>query len=429
MLSLTRRVLLLVLCGCLAEAVKGDEADIDPLLVRRLVDQLEGRQGATGDKAEEQLRALGPEVIPLLPEINARTSGELKQRLLRIRADLEKLRLARFSKPSRVRLVGEMSLSEALAAIEEQTGNVVVDYRSNFNQQPSDNPVEVDIRDVSFWPALDQLLDQTGLTVSPFVGESYKLAVIGRGQTALDRHGRADYEGLFRIEPTGMEANRDLRDPGQNVLRLRLEIMWEPRVRPILIRHDLDSVTVTGSNGSAMDVTASGSNAIPVLPNVAAVDTRLLFALPDRDIKEISTLSGEFEALVPGGEVAFEFDDLVGARNVQQRKGGITVVLERVRRNRSVQEVNIRLRLDQAGSSLQSHLDWVENNQILLFDADGRRADEPGLEKTLERENEVGYRYLFPVEGDLKGWKLVYKTPAGVSQLPVRYELKNISLP
>jgi predicted acetyltransferase len=74
-------------------------------------------------------------------------------------------------------------------------------------------------------------------------------------------------------------------------------------------------------------------------------------------------------------------------------------------------------------------LDWVENNVAKLIDADGREADTPGLEKYLERPNEVGYSYLFPVDEDLTGWTFIYETPAGIAEIPVDYELKNIPLP
>ena len=47
----------------------------------------------------------------------------------------------------------------------------------------------------------------------------------------------------------------------------------------------------------------------------------------------------------------------------------------------------------------------------------------------LERNDEVGYAYLFPTEGDLKGYQLVYKSPAAIINLPVEYELTDIPLP
>ena len=94
-----------------------------------------------------------------------------------------------------------------------------------------------------------------------------------------------------------------------------------------------------------------------------------------------------------------------------------------------MQEISVRLRFDQPGESLQSHLDWVSNNEAILLDANGKQADEPNYEKYLERENEVGFSYLFPVSGPLTGYTFIYKTPSGIAEVPIDYELKDITLP
>ena len=64
-----------------------------------------------------------------------------------------------------------------------------------------------------------------------------------------------------------------------------------------------------------------------------------------------------------------------------------------------------------------------------LIDPKGNAADEPGYEKYRERDSEVGYAYIFPVEEELDGWKLIYTTPAGIAEVPVEYEIKDIPSP
>lgn len=425
-----KRVPLAVLvCACLATSVFAQSEPADKKAeVSQLVRQLENRERETRDKAEAELREMGPIVLSLLPEIDARTSGELKQRLLRIRDDLEKTQLSESAGGSSVTLHGKMTLMDALAKIEEQTGNSILDYRARLNQQSDDTELTLDIEAVPFWEALDQILDQAGLSIYTFVGEPRKLAVIAAADGAASRHGSGAYQGLFRIEPTTLTLDRNLRNPSSDLLRMNVEVIWEPRVLPILIRQDLEDIEMTTDNGETLSVSSTGTMQLPVQPGVAAVDMRLPLELPTRDAKEIATLKGRFTALVPGGDVSFEFTDLA-AKNVQQRKGGLTVILDQVRKNGGVQQIYVRLRFDQANDSLQSHLDWVENNVIQLIDPDGKPADEPGYEKYLERDSEVGYSYIFPVEGDLKGWKLIYTTPAGIAEIPVEYELKDISLP
>lgn len=417
-----------ILVALFSLPVLSHAADIDEGQVRELVRQLEARGRDNRDEAEAKLREMGAGVLSLLPEINARTGGEMKQRLLRIRDHLEKLRLSESAVASRFTLKGTMSLQEAFDQILEQTGNEVVDYRGRLNQSSSDTDVTVDFNDVSFWEGLDAVLDEAGLTTYSFVGEPRKLAVVAAGDGAANRTGRGAYGGLFRVEPTTATLERNLRDASGDIFRVNIEMMWEPRVLPILIRQDLGDIEMTTDNGETLTVTSTGTSQLPVQPGVASVDVRLPLSLPTRDAKTIKSLKGRFTALVPGGDVKFEFTDLA-ARNVQHRKGGITVVLDQVYRNDGVQQINVLLRLDQAGESLQSHLDWVENNIVQLVDPDGKVADEPGYEKYRERESEVGYSYIFPIDDDLEGWKLIYTTPAGVAEIPVEYEIKDIPLP
>jgi hypothetical protein len=323
-----------------------------------------------------------------------------------------------------------MTVSEAFAAIEAQTGNIIIDYRGRFNQQSTDSEIELDLEDVPFWEGLDHLLDEAGLAVYNFAGESKKLAVNARADGAISRVGSAAYGGLFRIEATNLFAERDLRNPAASTLRLNLELIWEPRLLPVLIQQDLEDIIVEADNGDILSLTTTtGVIQLPVQPGVSVIDVRLPIELPPRDVKEIKSLKGEFTALVPGGIVEFEFPKLVGARNIQQKRGGLSVTLERVRKNGGVQELSVRIGLAQATGAMESHLDWVAGNEAILLDPQGQRADEPNYEKYLERENEVGFRYLFPVGHDLTGYKFIYKTPAGISEMPVKYELQGISLP
>jgi hypothetical protein len=406
------------------------QEDLEPL-VRGYVRKLEDRQRAVRDESEKRLTELGPAVLPLLPPIDSQTSGELKQRLERIREQLEKLQARSAAEGSHVTLKGKMSLVEALAALEKQTGNQAVDFRGRFNQQPpdTDREVEVDFDNVPYWQALDRVLDLAGLTVYNYGAQGRSLALIARPEGGLQRQGRAAYSGLFRVEATSVRAERDLRNPQSGSLVLTMEVIWEPRVLPIIIRQALDDIQIQGDEGETLTLASMGMVQVPVQSTVSGVDIHLPIELPSRDVHRIGSLKGRFTALVPGREEVFEFANLAEAQNVEQKRAGLSVTLDRVRRNADIHEIRVRLRLQDAAESLQSHLDWVANNQVALLDPQGNKVDEPNFEKYLERENEVGYAYLFPLAGELTGYKFIYKTPAVIIDVPVEYELKEIPLP
>ena len=103
-----------------------------------------------------------------------------------------------------------MPLSKVLAALAEQSGNKIVDYREQFGQPASDPPLKVHFDKTPFWQALDQVLDQANLTVYPF-GDEPGLNIVGRGVGQTLRVQNAVYAGPFRFEPIRLEAQRDLR--------------------------------------------------------------------------------------------------------------------------------------------------------------------------------------------------------------------------
>jgi len=428
-----RRTALIVICCCVFTtqllAQQKTTATLDEAAVRSLIRQLDDRESSKREAAENALRELGPVVLDYLPAVSDRTGGELKGRLLRIREHLEKLRVAETTEATRLTMKGKMKLSEALESVEKQTGNVVLDSRRNQGVDPE---FEIDVEDEPFWVAFDKVCDAAGITVSPYVGESRKIAIVNMAENANPRVGRATYEGLFRISPTSISCERNLGDDSGNITRLTLELLWEPRVVPILIRQNLQNVAVVTDSDETLSLLQSGTIQIPIQPTVASLDLRLPIELPSRDATSIKSLKGELVALVPGGDVTFEFKDLVDLSDAKQSRGGLMVSIEEIRRNGDLRlpQIAVRIRFDQASESMQSHLDWVENNIISLVDPNGNPADEPNYERYLERDSEIGFRYVFPVETkDLKGWTLTYTTPAGVSEIPVSYEINDIPLP
>jgi hypothetical protein len=155
----------------------------------------------------------------------------------------------------------------------------------------------------------------------------------------------------------------------------------------------------------------------------------LPFQLPPRQATKITSLRGRLNALVPGRHVKFRFDDLANAAGKTQRRGGVQVTIDEVRKNNVIWEVHMRLSLDEGNPALESHRDWVVQNKSYLVDPDGRTIDTAGLEATRQTRSEVGVAYLFDLPDGLAGLSWVYESPAAIVELPVEYEIKDIELP
>ncbi len=411
-----------------AQSPRVEPAELE-LRVQQLSLQLESNDPAQRDAAELRLIELGPDVLPVLPNIDASTAAETKERLTRVRRTLEQRAAQAATQASRVTLEGDYTLSQILAELEKQTGNRVQDFRERFGQQPIEQELSVALDALEFWPALDQVLDQAGMTTYTYGGEPRTLAIVSAAEMPA-RSGAAAYRGIFRLEATEIQAQRNLRNPGDGSLRIRIEVMWEPRVLPILIRQAYRDLELTANDGSRIaPASQEGVSEVPVQSTVAGVDLILPLQLPARSAESIASLKGQLLAVVPGREETFEFTDLAQARNVSQQKGGLEVTLDRVRQNGAVYEFRMRLRLLGDEATFQSHLDWASGNVIYLEGPGGKRVDNPNFERYLEREREVGYAYLFPLDGDLADYRLVYRSPAAILNVPVDYELKGIRLP
>jgi hypothetical protein len=401
--------------------------------VTRLVRQLGSSQLADRDEAEAALIALGPAAIDVIDNIPASSlnGAELKSRLARVRDALYQQAVEAVTLATTVTLAAEgMPLSEVLSEIEKQTGNRIADKRADFGQRVTDPKITLAVEGVPYWQALDKVLDQAEMTTYNYSGEKNATSIVGRQEELSPRAETAAYSGVFRFEPVQVEAIRDLRNPANKVLKLFLEVAWEPRMMPIVVAQPLDAFTLTDEDGNAIEVDGQlGTVEVTVNSEMSAAELEIPLILPPRDVEKIAKLEGTLSALVPGRVETFKFDNLAKAKDTEQRRAGATVVLQEVRKNGDVYEVRIVLRFDKAANALESHRGWVEANEVYMLNPAGERNDPAGYSTTRQTPTEIGFAYQFAVEGKLDGHSFVYKTPAAIVEKAVKYELKDILLP
>jgi hypothetical protein len=399
--------------------------------VKVLVRQLDSDEQAKREAAEKDLVALGADVLPHLPTLTARTPAEVKNRLTRVRTALMKVAIEATTKTVLVSISGEMPVSQALAELAKQSGNELVDYRERMNQETRDPMIKVELKEVPFWQALDTVLDAASLSLYNYDEEKGALAYVARGEDAVPRTGHAAYSGLFRLEPTRIEAVRDLRNPANRSLKLTLDAAWEPRVRPIVLEQPLDEVSATDDAGKAIIIDGSeGKLEVPVEANNSAVELEIPLQAPERTVKQIASIKGKLVAVVLGKVESFEFADIDKQKAAELERGGATVIVDSCRKNGDIYEVNMRVAFDKAANALESHRGWIYTNECFLTDPKGNRIDNSGVEATLLADNEVGLSYKFDLEsGTPAGHKFIYRTAAAIIRVPVEFELKGIDLP
>jgi hypothetical protein len=419
----------LLLAACLVVAQTPAEAPLQAT-VRHLVRQLDAPQLVQRDEAEAELIGLGPEVVRLLPRVSDRTPAEVQQRLQRIRQQLERTVARSAGNASWITLQATAEpLSKVLAAISQQSGNKVVDARQRMGQPLDDPAVNAHFEKAPFWESLDQVLDQAGLTVYPY-GEADAISIVAKPNKRWSRVKQGIYCGPFRLEPLRVQAERDLREPANQSLRLTLEVVWEPRLKPISLKLPLAGLDLADGQGNPLEVDNRRAELeVPVTPGVTAAELTLPLLLPSRDVKQIGRLQGVFSALLPGKVETFRFDHLTTAAGVEKRIANTTVVLERVRKNEAAWEVRILVRFDQAGGALESHRGWILQNEAFLEGADGKPIPYGTMETTRQTENEIGIVYLFNLEAPPDNLAFVYKSPGAILTASFEFSTKGIALP
>lgn len=404
-------------------------ADADlKLEVRRLVRRLDARELADREAAEKTLIEMGPKVLDFLPTPDQRVPAEVKQRLDRIKVLLQKKQAKTAAANSTVTLTGKrMLLADIFKAIQEQTGNRITFEREGTGLPPV--RLDVDYKNAPFWPTFDEILDRTGLAVDSYAVERTLSLNVARGEMR-SRVKTASYDGPFRFQAVRVDASRNLRMDGDRSMSLTIEIAWEPRFRPISLQQRMSEIFLADENGEPIIIAAPGAQLeIPVLAEAVSTELRIPLEAPPRSVRKIATVKGSIQALVQGKAEPFEFTDLEKAENVEKRAAGVTVILEKVRKNRDVWEIRVITRFDDANGALASHRNWVFDNPAKLIAPDGKEIPYHAYDSTRQMENEVGVAYFFGIDGGLDGYKFVYETASTVLTASFDYELKDIELP
>jgi hypothetical protein len=431
-----------LLLAAQAWAAENDRAkpNVDEELARQIsrqVTRLDDDRAEERDAAEKQLLELAgsnaastDQFLALLPTESDEMPLAVRERLTRIRQIVEQ-RVAKAAVEATIVTLSanKMPLPQVLDVIEKQTGNKLVDNRDQGDEPDAGMPVTIDLKKEPFWPALDQILDQARLGVYSYGGEN-ALSLVAREEGAAPRYGAANYSGPFRIEVLEIQAQRNERQPNRKTLKLQLEVSWEPRLRPIALSQPVADVEAMTDIGGQLTVNQPEAVLdVEVQDGTQAAEIILTFDLPPREAKRIASLRGKLRALVPGRRVEFRFDDLAAAAGKTDRRGGVQVTLDDVRKNNAIWEIHMRMKLDEDNSALESHRGWAFQNVSYLVGKDNEPIDNAGFETTRQTQNEVGVAYLFDLPEGIEGLTWVYETPAAIVELPVEYELKDIELP
>ncbi len=403
----------------------------DPAVVARWVRQLDADDITDRLAAEAALLELGPAILPLLPEAAEAPNPQVARSLTEITRKLEQRQTAAFTAASTITLAGDdLPLDRVMAALGEQSDCKIVDMRQRFGQVVTEPRLAVAWENTPFWEALDDLLDQAALELYPFAGEG-QLGVLNRSPEHRPMAEVASTSGPFRVVGHRLQIERQLGLTGPGRMTADLNLLWEPRLRPVVVYLDQASLTAQDDRGQDLPIPAAEADLeIPVDGSDPTLTVRVNLAAPERAAKQLARLSGQLRAVVPGLPHTFAFEQVQGAAGKAQRRGNVEVVLDQIREPiPGIWEFRVRVRIEEDETGVESHRNWVLQNPVELLDPNGQPVASAGIETTLRREREFGVAYFFQAEKGVAGHTLRYTSPVSVVVQTIPFELKDLPLP
>jgi hypothetical protein len=131
--------------------------------------------------------------------------------------------------------------------------------------------------------------------------------------------------------------------------------------------------------------------------------------------------------MLPGAEHEFKLP--LRETGSQATKDALTVQVEDIRANGPLHEVRLAVELEDAGRALESHRQWIFENDVYAVDDDDQRLEHLGFQVYRQTAGGVGVSYLFDFGASVNDWTVVYESPTSVVQDEVSFVLRDIPLP
>ena len=434
-----RRLLaLLLLVPALARGQATDSALKDR--VDQLVDKLGGADEKAREAAEKSLIGLGAKILPVLPDGAKVKDAAVKARLAKVREALAEEAEKASLVASIVTIQGQgIRLTEALKALQTQTGNRITDLREANGADVTNPALDLDLKGVRFFEALDIIAAKAEITLD-FATNDGTIGIMAGGPQLPNQVGEdvpmsnpfVLYSGPFRIQLKNYASARDFASGLSGATaNAQFEVAWEPRLRPMLLTLKAADVAIVDDQGNKITPTVEGESGTVVLrPENPVAEMNVNMTAPDRKSQEIASLKVKAEITVPAGIRTFAFPKL-DAHDVTKKIGDVAVTLESATVDEAVWKVNVVLAMPGTGPAFESYRQGLFNNRIWLQKADGTRFEHNGgFSNSGADGGKLGFEYLFvDAPGKLGDYGFVYETPSRVLTIPLEFEFKKVPLP
>ncbi len=399
--------------------------------VAQLVERLSSPKAEAQAAAEKALVDLGERALPFLP-----SGGPNASKVDKVRQTVrEKAEASSNLGASTVTLRAKgIRLTEAIKAIQGQTGNTVNDLREANGEEATNPAFDVDVNARPFFEALDVVAEKAGVKVTPYTGDGTIGLMAGGMEPAPGMPAKGKplvvYSGPFRVEFKQFATVRDF-GLASGTATAQFEVMWEPRIRPMLLAVKNEDLAIVDDQGKAIAPQVKDqADETALRAGNCAAELNLALAAPERSAIKLGSLKVKGQVTVPSGMKLFRFPTL-SATNVVQKQGDISVTLESTEVDEQVWKVALVVAYPEGGPAFASYRQGLFNNRLWLQKPDGSRFEQNGgYNNTGSDDARIGFEYLFvDAPGKPGDHSLVYETPSKVVPIPLEFEFKDVPLP
>jgi len=317
-------------------------------------------------------------------------------------------------------------LDEALRSLREQTGNPINDLRDPFDAGAANPMMDLDLEDVPFLEALDEIARRGNVSLTPFTGDGSIGIVSG---APPDKEFIA-YSGPFRFELKRFTIRRDYH-AGTATADAVFEASWEPRLRPMLLSLKAQSLEIRDDQGRAVrPQVAAEATEVVLRPETPSVEVAVNLEAPERSARTLAVVKARAEATMPVDLKTFRFPSLAEA-NVELQQGEVGAKLVGTEVDGHVWRVGLELNYPKGGLAFESFRQGLFNNRIWLRKGDGSRVElNGGFSTTGGGDGRLRFEYLFlDVPGKPDDYQLVYEAPSRLAVVPLEFEFHDVALP
>ncbi len=240
-------------------------------------------------------------------------------------------------------------------------------------------------------------------------------------------------DGDFRTTVKRLVAVRDL-EAKTHTWTIHLQVASEPGVRPLFIYTQPDELVVKVDNETVLKPISPGTGRIGI-PNPDRMEIPIRVEAPTQPAAKIELLKGSYTVLGSKRTLDFVFEsDKPGPQS--QSKDGVTASLHEFKATKTLWTVRVQLTYPDDTPDFESFESWLGNNEILLHHKDGKRQFPPNggysVDDSTGKTAIVTYRFVEDKSltlGKPEDWKIMYRTPAKIEKLPLRFEFKDLLAP